>query len=52
MSLSEGCRLKRNVSKDGIITYADVEVPEGRLCDVLRAEQDAYFFGRKISSDV
>jgi predicted homoserine dehydrogenase-like protein len=50
MSLSEDCRLKRDVGKDDIITYADVEVPEGRLCDVLRAEQDAHFFGNRVSS--
>jgi predicted homoserine dehydrogenase-like protein len=43
MGLSQGCRLKRNVAKDQVITYADVAVPEGRLCDKLRAEQDACF---------
>ncbi|MEA3410771.1 MAG: Gfo/Idh/MocA family oxidoreductase [Pseudomonadota bacterium] len=43
MSLAEGCRLKRNVAKDEILRYEDLEVPAGRLCDSLRAEQDAYF---------
>lgn len=43
MGLSEGCRLRRDIPKDGAIAYSDVEVPEGRLCDALRAEQDAYF---------
>jgi len=43
MGLSEGCRLKRDISKDQAITYDDVEVPAGRLCDKLRAEQDQYF---------
>jgi len=43
MGLSEGCRLKRDISKDQAITYDDVEVPGGRLCDKLRAEQDQYF---------
>lgn len=43
MGLSEGCRLKRNVQKDQAITYADVELPDGRLCDNLRAEQNVYF---------
>lgn len=43
MGLSEGCRLKRDVPKDQTITNADVELPEGRLIDKLRAEQDAYF---------
>lgn len=43
MGLSEGCRLKRDVPKDQVITYDDVELPEGRLRDELRAEQNAYF---------
>jgi predicted homoserine dehydrogenase-like protein len=43
MGLAEGCRLKREVAKDEVLTYADVERPPGRLADVLRAEQDAYF---------
>jgi predicted homoserine dehydrogenase-like protein len=44
MGLSENCRLKRDIPKDQAITYADVEVPSGRLCDKLRAEQDHYFY--------
>lgn len=43
MALSQGCRLKREIPKDHPITYADVELPPGRLCDKLRAEQDAFF---------
>jgi len=43
MGLAEGCRLKRDVVKDQVLTYADVQVPEGRLCDELRAEQEARF---------
>jgi predicted homoserine dehydrogenase-like protein len=43
MGLSENCRLKRAIAKDSVITNADVEVPAGRLCDQLRAEQDHYF---------
>ena len=49
MGLSEGCRLKRDVAKDQVITYADVELPEGRLCDRLRAEQSAYFAAVKVA---
>ncbi len=44
IGLAEGCRLKRAIAKDEVIHYADVELPEGRLCDELRAEQDRYFF--------
>lgn len=36
----EGCRISRPVPKDQVLTYEDVELPEGRLCDRLRAEQD------------
>jgi len=43
MGLSEGCCLKRDIAKDQVITYADVELPAGRLCDTLRAEQNAHF---------
>jgi len=44
MGVSEGCRLKRNVSKDQVLTYEDVKLPKDRLCDRLRREQDDYFF--------
>jgi len=43
MGLAEGCRLKRNVPKDQVLTYEDVELPTGRLCDKLRIEQNTYF---------
>jgi predicted homoserine dehydrogenase-like protein len=43
IGLAEGCRLKRSIAKNQAITYADVEVPADRLCDRLRAEQDAHF---------
>ncbi|MEH2173423.1 NAD(P)H-dependent oxidoreductase [Nostoc sp.] len=48
MGLAEGCRLKRDISKDRVLTYEDVELPEGRLCDQLRSEQNAYFAPEKI----
>ncbi|MFB2768148.1 NAD(P)H-dependent oxidoreductase [Pelatocladus sp. BLCC-F211] len=47
MGLAEGCRLKRDISKDQVLTYDDVELPESRLCDQLRAEQNAYFASSK-----
>lgn len=43
MGLAEGCRLTRHIPKDQVLTYADVDLPKGRLCDKLRAEQEAYF---------
>jgi predicted homoserine dehydrogenase-like protein len=46
IGLAEGCRLKRDISKDQVMTYDDVEIPAGRLVDQLRAEQDVHFFGK------
>jgi predicted homoserine dehydrogenase-like protein len=43
MGLAEGCRLLRNVNTDQVITCDDVAVPEGRLSDKLRAEQNTHF---------
>jgi predicted homoserine dehydrogenase-like protein len=43
MGLTEGCRLKRDISRDEVIAYNDVVLPEGRLCDRLRAEQNTRF---------
>ena len=37
--LVEGCKLRRAVAKDAVLTYDDVELPPGRLADRLRAEQ-------------
>jgi len=41
--LVEGCRLLRDVAKDQVLTYADVELPPNRLADTLRAEQYVHF---------
>ena len=43
MGVAEGCRLLRDIPRDQVLTYADVELPPGRLCDKLRSEQQAYF---------
>jgi len=43
MGLVEGCRLTQNVRKDQVLTYNDVELPTGRICDRLRKEQEKYF---------
>ncbi|MBD3630718.1 Gfo/Idh/MocA family oxidoreductase [Cyclobacterium sp.] len=47
LGLAGGCVLKRDVPKDQVITYDDVQVPEGRISDRLRAEQNAYFFPKE-----
>ena len=43
IGLAEGCLLKRDIRKDDVLTVDDVEKPAGRLCDKLRAEQEAHF---------
>jgi predicted homoserine dehydrogenase-like protein len=43
--LVEGCKLKRAIPKDQVLTYDDVELPKGRLADKLRAEQYKHFRG-------
>jgi predicted homoserine dehydrogenase-like protein len=43
--LVEGCRLKRAVKKDSVLTYDDVAVPSDRISHKLRAEQTAHFRG-------
>ena len=39
IGLAEGCKLKRAVAKDEVLTFDDVELPPGRLCDRLWREQ-------------
>jgi len=41
--LVEGCKLKRAITKDAVITYDDVEVPANILGQQLRAEQYRHF---------
>ena len=40
-----GCKLNRDIPKDQVLTYDDVELPDGRLADQLRAEQYRHFRG-------
>jgi predicted homoserine dehydrogenase-like protein len=41
--IADGCVLLRDIPKDQAITYEDVTLPDGRLCDRLRAEQRERF---------
>jgi predicted homoserine dehydrogenase-like protein len=43
--LVEGCKLRRDIPRDAVLTYADVDLPAGRLADRLRAEQYSHFCG-------
>jgi len=50
LGLAEHCVLKRDVAKDAVLTYDDVIVPEGRLSDQLRQQQNELFFELSPSS--
>ncbi|HZB85863.1 MAG TPA: hypothetical protein VE289_04795 [Gaiellaceae bacterium] len=52
MGLAEGCRLTRDVARDEVLRYEDVELPRGRLADELWAEQEALFSGAASASEV
>jgi predicted homoserine dehydrogenase-like protein len=43
IGLAEGSTVKRDIPKDQVLTVDDVNIPEGRLCDRLRDEQNKYF---------
>lgn len=50
LGLAEGCVLKNDINKDQVITYEDVILPPGRVCDKLRNEQTAYFGEKRTTS--
>jgi len=50
--LVQGCRLKRAIAKDAVITYDDVVLPPGRLADRLRADQYCKFRGETWLKDL
>jgi len=39
IGLAEGCIAKRDIKKDEVITFDDVDIPKGRLIDLLWKEQ-------------
>jgi predicted homoserine dehydrogenase-like protein len=41
--LAEGCVLRRDVSRDEVLSYDDVDVPSSRMIDALRREQLDHF---------
>lgn len=43
IGVAVGATLRRDLPKDAVLTYADVDLPEGRLVDRLRLEQAAMF---------
>lgn len=51
IGLAEGCRLKRSISRDEVLTFDDVELPPGRLCDRLWREQMELFFPQYVNAE-
>lgn len=47
MGVAKDCVLRRDIAKDQVLTYDDVEFPPGRLIDQLRTEQAVYFGGQQ-----
>jgi predicted homoserine dehydrogenase-like protein len=43
MGLAENCTVSRDIPRDAVLTYEDVDIPSGRLVDVLRREQQEHF---------
>ncbi len=43
IGLAGGCKVLNNISKDQVLTFDDVELPQGRLCDQLWKEQIELF---------
>jgi predicted homoserine dehydrogenase-like protein len=41
IGLSDGCVLRRDISKDDVLSFDDVDVPAGRLVETLWREQNA-----------
>ena len=51
IGLVEGCRLKRSIARDEVLTFDDVELPPGRLCDRLWREQMDLFFPQYVNAE-
>lgn len=39
MGLADGCIATKDIPKDRVLTYDDIELPKDRLCDKLKIEQ-------------
>ena len=50
--LVQGCVLRRDIVRDDVVTYDDVDLPAGRLADRLRAEQYSRFRGETWLADL
>ena len=48
IGLAQDCILINPVKKDSVLTYGDVHLPENRLVNKLRRQQDIHFFGSSI----
>jgi predicted homoserine dehydrogenase-like protein len=52
IGVSDGCRMIRNVKRDAVVTYDDVELPPDRLVDRLRDEQQHMFSNDELEARV
>ena len=47
MGVAQGCSLRQPVRRDAVLTYDDVTLPQGRLVDELRTQQEALTHGTR-----
>lgn len=52
MGVAEGCRLVRDVPRDGVLHYDDVVLPPGRLVDALRERQAQEYGGVAVTASM
>lgn len=50
--LVQGCRTRVRIPRDTVVSYDQVDLPEGRLADQLRAEQYLHFRGERWLADL
>jgi predicted homoserine dehydrogenase-like protein len=50
--LVEGCKLRRDIKRDAVLAYSDVDLPPNRLADRLRAEQYRHFRSERWLEDL
>jgi predicted homoserine dehydrogenase-like protein len=43
VGLSKGCVMRRGLAKDSVLSFADVDVPQGRIADALWREQNVHW---------
>lgn len=51
IGVAPGCTVTRDIARDDVLSYGDVELPEGRLIDRLRQQQEEVFSCLAVQQD-